>query len=423
MKRPPSEPDSRSRPPPARAVLPGESRSENRRIVLLLVLGALVGLLVEFWPEVKQATGEVVQALHEPSPDRSIPIPTAPDATARSEAGTGPDAAATGARAPDATPGAVPILSMLTGGPLREIEGMSSEAMQVALTPTGDVLMTGKYAVLELGAGDAPLRRLLYSPRRYREQFADGRSQAMASALLLADGRYLLGGWHGEVLMGRDETLHRLSAREDRPKGRIVRMLAWNGHVLVAGDGLWRLDDEGGQLREITLPGASRLDAVGAGESQLLLADSGRRILAWDGDRAEPWMQWPDDAGRVEALVPAREGGWWVGSTRGLFRVGDDRQIRVVLPGVWVTGIVDRADESWIGTWKQGLLLRRDDRWYRLGTGIGGLADESVNALTVDAQEHLWLALYGGGGWRAPLPALRDRIMRHPWVPEADPAP
>jgi hypothetical protein len=45
----------------------------------------------------------------------------------------------------------------------------------------------------------------------------------------------------------------------------------------------------------------------------------------------------------------------------------------------------------------------------------------SVSALTIDAQERLWLALYGGGGWRADLPSLRAQILQRPWSPAADP--
>lgn len=408
------------------AVQPGESPAENRRIGLLLVLGVVVGLLVQFWPQVRKQVDATLQVLqdrrtaaevqqpqeHDPPPAKAAALAIEPQA-----------AEVTGAAAIEGlTERVAPALSALIGAaPLQKVAGLSSEAMQVALTPAGEVLMTSKYAVLELGAGESSLRRLLYSPAQYREQFPEAHPQAMASSLLLADGRYLLGGWHGEVLLGQRGVLRRLSAREQRPQGRITELLAWKGQVLLAGDGFWRLVDGGRALQEIHLPGASRIAAVGVGARQLLLADSGRRLLAWDGQVADLWPLWSEDAGRIQTLRPARDGGWWVGTTRGLYRI-DERGNRpqVLLKDVWVTDLAEHAGERWVGTWKQGLLLWRDGRWYRLGAGPTGLADDSVSALAIDSRRRLWLALYGGGGWSAPLAALREHLMEHAWTPVPD---
>ena len=48
------------------------------------------------------------------------------------------------------------------------------------------------------------------------------------------------------------------------------------------------------------------------------------------------------------------------------------------------------------------------------------LAAAGADVTLLDCDPNKSASMWAG---RAPLPALRDRIMRHPWVPEADPAP
>lgn len=309
----------------------------------------------------------------------------------------------------------------LAAGPLRELSDLSSEGMQAGLGPDGRVLLTSKYRVLSLGAGDANDRRTLFSPEMYRAQFPDGRMQAMASALMLPGGCYLLGGWHGEVLLGSDSELRQLSTREQRPKGRIADLRAWGDAVLLAGDGLWRLRSDGSGLEELRLPTRRRLAALGVQGDQVLIAEDGRRIHRWTGASAEPWLELPREDARVEALAAATGGGWWIASTRGLYRADREGQVQeLLLDGVWISAVLERADELWVGSWKQGLLLRRNARWYRLGEGFGGLAAASVSGIAVDSADHAWLSLYGGGAWHAPLAVLREALLKQPWTPVAE---
>lgn len=396
---------------PRTASVEAGERPLGKRALIAVLLVVFVAVVYEHEPA-RIAAAKTVQALR----TAAVSIPR------RSEPQT---EQATTARVDEVLPEIAERLlesaTSLALGPLREVADLSSEGMQAALEPDGRVLLTSKYRVLSLGAGHPHDRRTLFSPEMYRVQFPDARVQAMASAVALPGQRYLLGGWHGEVLLASEDGLRVVSAREQRPKGRVADLHRWGDTTLVAGDGLWRLRTDGEGLEEMPLPNLRRLVAIGVQGDQVLLAEDGRRIHRWTGTGAEPWLELPRDDARVQVLVPAIAGGWWIGSTRGLLRV--DREGRVLeslLDGVWISAVLERPGELWVGSWKQGLLLRRADRWYRLGEEPGGLSASSVSGMVVDAADHAWLTLYGGGGWHAPLPSLRDALLTRPWSPESD---
>lgn len=410
-------------PPRQQAVMPGESRSEKFLPIVLVALAIGGALVNEHWHEIRQATkvainvGQALRARLEAlsAPEQQTEKSKA-DAHERDQAVPALNHAVTSGQILDRLAKAMPSL-----GPLQEVANISSEGMEVELGPEGQVLMTSKRSVQRLAAGDPNNRQVLFSMALYRAQFSDSRPQAMASALALPNERYLLGGWHGEVLLWADGKLQRLSSRDERPKGKIADLRVRGDEVLVAGDGLWRLAPDGQHLQEIPLPGLQRIRAMGQREGRLLLATDDKTIYELNGDRAAPWLTLPEGGGYVEMMVPARDGGWLIGTTRGLFRFSDNGQrLDNILTGIWTTSVIERPDELWVGTWKQGLLLYRHGQWHRLSAGVGGLDHNAVNGLVIDSADHFWLTLYGGGGWHAELGSLRERLMQNPWSPEAD---
>lgn len=425
----PAPPPSRSPPKaPRLAVLPGGAGSRFS-LLWVLLLSLLAGLAYEFWPQLRQTAVQTVADI-EQRRQQARQIQDAPNVAAQAR----PEAAPAYGEMPAPPPSSPPsparaaveplaeALQALALGPLREIAGLSSEAMQLGLGPSGQLLFTSKYAVLRLDPAEPLSRRTLFTPGLYLQQFPDDRPQAMASALALPGERYLLGGWHGELLLWDDGRLSRLSGREQRPRGRIADLQRHGDAVLLAGDGLWRWQPGQPELEELPLPGTPRVRALGQRPERLLLAVDGGRVLEWTAAHgAQAWLRLPPDAGSVEAIRPADDGGWWLAGTRGLYHASADGQrLETVLDGVWTTSLVEQDGELWVGSWKQGLLLRREGRWYRLGAGLGGLAEDSVSDLAIDSEDQLWLALYGGGGWQAPRPVLRAELLRRPWTPVPD---
>ncbi|HEX4895597.1 MAG TPA: hypothetical protein VFV11_04630 [Solimonas sp.] len=396
---------------------PGERRGE-RWIPRLFALGLGLVLLWEYAPQLRAWFAPLDAGPHLPSAAPTAPTPTALPAPTQSPTAAAPLPAPVAPEAPLAAP------RLRRRGPLTGVDDFSSEGMEAELGPDGQVLLTSKYAVQRYAGADLHDRRRLFSPQLYLEQFPEGRPQALASALALPGERYVLGGWHGEVLFWEDGRLRQLSDGQRRPRGRIADLLAADGEVWVAGDGLWRLRADGQGLQEIPTPGLGRIRALAQrpGGPRLVGADVGG-IHRWTGERLEPWLALPPEVGQLQMLVPARDGRWLLGTNKGLYRLpADGSSLDVLLAGVWVTAVAEPAaapDELWVGSWRQGLLLRRGGRWFRLGGGEEGLPVEAVSGLVIDPQDRLWLTLYGGGAWQAPRTALAESLRA--WAPGPDP--
>lgn len=391
--------------PPPRAVQPGD-RPLGAVLVIVVIVGVLAALVDQHASRLRAAfqPGQAPPAQIEAN--RRAPALTEQRPVAVAIAQPAPTPSKPEPRMP------APPVTELTAVP-----SFSSEGMEAEIGPDGQVLLTSKYAIQRVEPGNPDERRVLYTPQHYLRQFPDLRPQAMASALALPGERYLFGGWHGEVLLLVGERMVRLAGDGPRPQGRIADLQRWGERVLVAGDGLWELTPDGRGLREIPLYGVGRIRTTAPHGNVLLIAD-GRAIHEWDGSRVQRWLQAPD-GGSLEMLAPAEHGGWWIGSTAGLYRADGARTVKAVLPGVWVTGVAERAGELWVASWKQGLLLRRADRWYRLDRPY--LPTESVSAVAIDGADHAWITLYGGGALHAPLAVLRRQLLDHRWTPAPDP--
>ena len=146
------------------------------------------------------------------------------------------------------------------------------------------------------------------------------------------------------------------------------------------------------------------------------------------------------DGTQIRAIAPARSGGWWIGSHRGVWRLSPDLTARRApeLPNPHVTDLLVEGDTVWVAT-RAGLArlrggrldmdgipdalngvfltsLLRDDagrlwigsnengayRWdpdgrvHRLHTGNDGLPHDSIWSLHADA-DAIWLGSFSGG--------------------------
>ena len=168
-----------------------------------------------------------------------------------------------------------------------------------------------------------------------------------------------------------------------------------------------------------------------------------------------PWRRVQGlDGTSVRAIAPAADGGWWVGSHRGVGRVSPDLAARPApaLPNPHVTDLLVEGDTVWVATraglarlrdgrldmegipdtLQGGLLtsLLRDDegrlwigsnesgvyRWdpdgrvHRLHTGNGGLPHDSIWSLHADG-EAIWLGAFSGGLIRLDRATGRTRAI------------
>ncbi|HWB98597.1 MAG TPA: two-component regulator propeller domain-containing protein, partial [Bryobacteraceae bacterium] len=105
--------------------------------------------------------------------------------------------------------------------------------------------------------------------------------------------------------------------------------------------------------------------------------------------------------GEIFAVAGERDGGIWMGTSKGLFRVrktqsgvGVDAQPGV--PGPVVAILKDRDGVLWVGTWGQGLYRVRHgavDSWK----AHEGLADDYIRTLYEDQEGNLWIGTRAGG--------------------------
>lgn len=176
------------------------------------------------------------------------------------------------------------------------------------------------------------------------------------------------------------------------------------GEPIGLGPGLHRLS--GGELQRLR-SGLSPADPSWSGLLELpgggLLAAAAQGLLLFPDVAAPPVTLLRPDApsGRVLAVAQARRGGYWLGTTAGLYhaRLEANRAVSLTaIAGVRgpVVSIVDDRDGAlWAATWGFGL--------YRIVAGRAeaftidhGLPDNFVHVLFEDREANLWIGTRAG---------------------------
>lgn len=107
--------------------------------------------------------------------------------------------------------------------------------------------------------------------------------------------------------------------------------------------------------------------------------------------------------GEILTVRPARDGGLWLGTSRGLFKSAKRATPTAVagVPGPVVSVLEDRDGVVWAASWGKGLYRvvgASVDHW----STREGLPDDSIRTLIEDAEGNLWLGMRSGGlgRWR-----------------------
>jgi ligand-binding sensor domain-containing protein/signal transduction histidine kinase len=129
-------------------------------------------------------------------------------------------------------------------------------------------------------------------------------------------------------------------------------------------------------------------------------AFSGLAQLDHDGFRFLP-ASTEDPGTSIRALAAEGEGGWWVASARGLFRVRDDEITRPAgleaLAGHEITSLAcDGRGTLWIGTGGAGLFRLIGGKELRSWSVSEGLPGAFIRTLQFDARGTLWAGTSGG---------------------------
>ncbi len=211
------------------------------------------------------------------------------------------------------------------------------------------------------------------------------RVSAIASA---GDSLYVASPGHG-VYQLRGERRRRL--RGDR--------LAWG--LAMDGDQLWVATSRGLETyrgrRRLPSPAvrASRriagrdLRAVRIHEGAPVVGSFGGGAWRFDGRRFVAASGVPTDA-RVQTLAIGPSG-WLAGTPEGV-RGRRAPANEATLPDNDLSALARTAEGLWIGTFDHGLVLRGDDGSFQTFDEAGGLLDDRVNRLAVDAEGDLWVA-------------------------------
>ncbi|MGJ8670641.1 MAG: hypothetical protein ACSHXK_14215 [Oceanococcus sp.] len=312
---------------------------------------------------------------------------------------------------------AVPLVAKK---PFKPALNLTSDATDVQLGPQAQVVVSSKYAVVAYAAGNPNDRQTLLTPALYKTAFDGEKYQAIRSVLALPDGRYLFGGWHGLLLARQGEKFVQLSNREQEPTGSIRSLVFWQGAAYAAGRGLWRIKSDAIKPEPIAAFADYRLQAVLAADDGLFVANSSR-VWKWRFGQKHVVVSDLPATLRITGLFWAPDQQLRILTNGGLFIRDENGRTRLeALEGVWLREAKQINGQLWLASWKQGLLMRENGQWHRYSEA-DGLAGNAVSALAIDAQDHMWLALYGKGGWQAPRADVLDRIRQLKWDPHPDP--
>lgn len=273
---------------------------------------------------------------------------------------------------------------------LAPLPDVNIDALDVAFDGR-DVWALSKYDVTRFSHGE-PADPARMFDRRIARQFGYNPG-ALSSLLIAPDGDIWLGGWHGEVYRGRAGTWEKLARREDGI-GKVTRMLSFDAGTFVFGNGMWQWSESLRALVKL-FPDARRIDCAAVIEGTLYFG-SDNRLGRWNGRTGE-WLA------RLPAAIHAihrdpSSGNLLLGTTTGLKWLDPRFQtIRSELDDARIQAIATDDDgRLWIATLKQGLMFRTDRAWARFDTSWG-LPGNHVADVLVDANDRLWVAIYGKG--------------------------
>lgn len=235
---------------------------------------------------------------------------------------------------------------------------------------------------------------------------------ASVTTLLLRPG--------GELLLGHDEgSVLRLDARGEGGAQRLAfdQRIASAIQVLTQDrDGvLWIGTHTRGLLRGRPLSAAIRRDLVTPadlaawpvrsvrsvwrrGGVELVGTDAG---LAWRPAPDAPWRSVPElGKTSIRAIAAAADGGWWLGTHRGLWRMDAEGQARPhsPLPDPRVTDLLVEGGDLWIAT-RGGLAHVRDGVLTSAGVPPA-LDGEFLTSLMRDSRGRLWIGSNERGLYR-----------------------
>lgn len=224
------------------------------------------------------------------------------------------------------------------------------------------------------------------------------------SALLTArDGALWVGTFDGELI-----ELRAGQVRGRHKAGGSVFDLIEDGEGVIwasTRNGLLRYQS-GSLTRQpgLSPPSETSWNVLATGSSGGLWAVTSAGL--YQGGGAEPFrlvQANSETLGDILTVRRARHGGFWLGTSRGLFR-SVDRGVPAALagvPGPVVSVLEDRDGVVWAASWGKGLyraVSGKVDHW----STDEGLPDNSIRTLTEDAEGNLWLGMRSGGlgRWR-----------------------
>lgn len=265
-----------------------------------------------------------------------------------------------------------------------------------------------------------------------------------------SDGTIWVSLYRKGVCGFRDRQFFELTVRGERflDLGEVV--LTAPGNLLFLGtssNGLYALTPSRITMGMIDVGESNRGANIIGGlaeiaSDELLVGTQGRGLFRWKKGKATPLDPGERDVSTlfVNTIVPAREGGFWVGTGRGLYRyeakdadlwsmvrtpyqeVWEVIQDRI--EGLWVgcgngmlgrvtngvsarvpfgsetaaiKGLAEEADGTlWVGTRGNGLYRLSGLEWQKFGK-THGLLSESIRVVYVAADGSVWVGTAGGG--------------------------
>ena len=286
------------------------------------------------------------------------------------------------------------------------------DIMAIQKGPDGAVWVTSKNEVVRYLSSATEDAQKLLNADAYQKSFGR-RMDALSTIHVSAADEAWVGTWYGGVLHYRDGDWVALSDRGTGPGDRITAILDLADVVYVGGRGLWAWSPSLAALRPVDgFPGDEVTVLARSAAAELLVGTRDGVLVRRAGRWQRLWDAGRDDV-EVSAIFVTATGEILVATHDGYVVLDQLGQpLYRELAGRWVTDFAEsRNGELWVGTRQEGIHLRVDGAWWRLGHAQG-LADDGLSALMVDGRGRLWMGIYGDGLSVAGIGALRTFATR-----------